>query len=390
MEPGKKNVPKHSQVASKLRRMIRTGRLAVGEALPTEHALCKQFGCSRGTVRKALDALVNEGLVRRRQGAGHFVARPNPGEREALIGLIVPNVLNAEVVRLTQLFTLEAGSRGYRLLLCVTLDETETEREFLHDVCRLKVAGVIKFPTMMLDVAEFERELERVPNSAHLRYVVVNDFWSESRQFNHVSFDEDRAIEMAVSHLVKLGHTQFGWLDGSGTPRTRALASVRRTLAKHKLELPDKHILLSIPYHVPPVDRLWPERGKGPTAIITPYEGMAVRLIEALSNRGLQVPGDVSVANLNGPPLYTTSYYDLTTAIPPHQDIVTKALDVLLADPADQVICQYLFRPDFHVGETTGTPRVKAALARPADAPDAPETSGAELTPNGGSTRRTR
>jgi GntR family transcriptional regulator len=48
--------------------------LGPDEALPPERDLAEEFSVSRITVRKALDGLVNEGLLTRRHGAGTFVA----------------------------------------------------------------------------------------------------------------------------------------------------------------------------------------------------------------------------------------------------------------------------------------------------------------------------
>ncbi len=45
-----------------------------GDKLPTEAALAERFGVNRHTVRHGLSALVKEGLVRTRRGAGVFVA----------------------------------------------------------------------------------------------------------------------------------------------------------------------------------------------------------------------------------------------------------------------------------------------------------------------------
>ncbi|WP_233549611.1 GntR family transcriptional regulator [Cellulomonas rhizosphaerae] len=48
--------------------------LKVGDAIPSERDLTKQFGLSRMTVRQAVDALVTEGVLVREQGRGTFVA----------------------------------------------------------------------------------------------------------------------------------------------------------------------------------------------------------------------------------------------------------------------------------------------------------------------------
>lgn len=62
------------QLATKLAEDIRHGKWSPGEALPAERVMCEQLKISRVTLRQALDALAEQGLVSRRQGAGTFVA----------------------------------------------------------------------------------------------------------------------------------------------------------------------------------------------------------------------------------------------------------------------------------------------------------------------------
>ncbi|MFA9429495.1 GntR family transcriptional regulator [Egicoccus sp. AB-alg2] len=50
--------------------------LAVGDALPAERTLAARLGVSRMTLRRAVDELVRDGRLVRRQGAGTFVAAP--------------------------------------------------------------------------------------------------------------------------------------------------------------------------------------------------------------------------------------------------------------------------------------------------------------------------
>lgn len=66
--------PLYLQLQAALRGAIDARTLKPLEALPPERDLATDFGVSRITVRKALDGLVAEGRLTRRQGAGTFVA----------------------------------------------------------------------------------------------------------------------------------------------------------------------------------------------------------------------------------------------------------------------------------------------------------------------------
>jgi DNA-binding GntR family transcriptional regulator len=63
----------YEQLARLLREEITTGRLQPGAALPSESTLQQQYGLARGTVRRAIDRLRQEGLVVARHGHGVYV-----------------------------------------------------------------------------------------------------------------------------------------------------------------------------------------------------------------------------------------------------------------------------------------------------------------------------
>lgn len=71
LKPGP--LPKYYQLTEILRKQILSGTWQPGDQLPTEDALAREHGLSRGTVRQAISILVHEGLVRREQGRGTFV-----------------------------------------------------------------------------------------------------------------------------------------------------------------------------------------------------------------------------------------------------------------------------------------------------------------------------
>jgi GntR family transcriptional regulator, hexuronate regulon transcriptional repressor len=69
------------QVFEQLAELIAKGEFPLGERLPAERDLARQLGVSRATVREAMIALELSGLVEVRVGAGIFVARAKPLER---------------------------------------------------------------------------------------------------------------------------------------------------------------------------------------------------------------------------------------------------------------------------------------------------------------------
>jgi GntR family transcriptional regulator len=66
--------PLYQQLQRAIREAIEKRLLAPDDALPAERQLATELAVSRITVRKAIDGLVEEGLLVRRQGSGNFVA----------------------------------------------------------------------------------------------------------------------------------------------------------------------------------------------------------------------------------------------------------------------------------------------------------------------------
>jgi GntR family transcriptional regulator len=84
------------QVRNGLARLIRERRFSVDDALPSERMLSEKLGISRVTARKAIGALVDEGLIVRRHGSGNYIAP----------------MLEQPLTRLTS-FTEELRQRGF-------------------------------------------------------------------------------------------------------------------------------------------------------------------------------------------------------------------------------------------------------------------------------------
>jgi GntR family transcriptional regulator len=88
--------PRYHQVYVTVRAWVHDGSSRAGEQLPTEPELCRIFGVSRITIRKAIAALEAEGWLERKQGRGTFACVP-AGDRA------LPLDLNAVVGQVSDL-----------------------------------------------------------------------------------------------------------------------------------------------------------------------------------------------------------------------------------------------------------------------------------------------
>ncbi len=70
-------LPLYQRLRDDLLQRIAEGEWSAGDAIPTEAELTQAYELATGTVRKAIDMLVTEGVLTRTQGKGTYVRRPD-------------------------------------------------------------------------------------------------------------------------------------------------------------------------------------------------------------------------------------------------------------------------------------------------------------------------
>ncbi len=74
---GDKDIPLYKRLYRTIARRIAEAEWRPGDVLPSEVDLARNYGVAPGTMRKAIDALADDGLIERRHGCGTFIRRPN-------------------------------------------------------------------------------------------------------------------------------------------------------------------------------------------------------------------------------------------------------------------------------------------------------------------------
>jgi len=71
-----RKIPQYRRLYELLRKQILTGVYEEGSLLPSENSLCAIHSMARPTVRHALDSLVKDGFIMKKQGKGSIVRKP--------------------------------------------------------------------------------------------------------------------------------------------------------------------------------------------------------------------------------------------------------------------------------------------------------------------------
>lgn len=73
--------PIYIQIHNDIKRAIEAGKWAVGDRIPSERELSRNFDVSRMTLRQAIQTLVDEGILERQVGSGTYVANKKVQEK---------------------------------------------------------------------------------------------------------------------------------------------------------------------------------------------------------------------------------------------------------------------------------------------------------------------
>lgn len=87
---------KYESISNEIRRRVKNGYYPTDQPIPDELSLTKEFGCSRMTMKRALDILVAEGLLYRKRGHGTFIIQSAANEDKI-------NVISEETLGLSNL-----------------------------------------------------------------------------------------------------------------------------------------------------------------------------------------------------------------------------------------------------------------------------------------------
>ena len=244
------------------------------------------------------------------------------------VGALVADIANPFFADLVRGLEDALWAQGYSLAICSTDYDPAKETAFLHLLLDKRMDGLI--------LASTASDSDEVPKLRRLGvpYVLLNRR-HVSEPSDYVGMANAAGTAAAVAHLADLGHRRIAFIRG---PARSSAAGER--LEGYRREMKRRFGRID-PALIAPGDYA-AEQGRAaverflalprpPTAIVAANDFMALGAMERLQERGLSVPGDVSVTGFDDIFVAALPWVGLTTVRPHSRELGARAAALLLS-----------------------------------------------------------
>ncbi len=314
--------------------MARKGGRKSGTVV-TIHDVAKHAGVSPMTVSRVINAEANvRDETRARVAASVKALRYSPNlaarslaSADAMhLGILYYNP-SASYLNEFLLGALEQSSLSGNQLVIEQCDRQEGEREAIQRLVKGGIDGVI-LPAPVCDSEESLKAAE----DADIPTVLVAS-GRPAPIFSAVSVNDFEAARAMTRHLLGLGHRRIGFINGhpNQTASGQRFRGFIEGMTEAGLSVGTDQVAqgyFTYRSGMEAAERLLD--GSDPTAIFASNDDMAAATMAVAHRRGMDVPGDISIAGFDDTPLATTVWPELTTVRQPIADMAREAVRLLV------------------------------------------------------------
>jgi len=307
-----------------------------GRSSPTIYNVASRAGVSTATVSRALNGTAKIAPATRQaidEAVRELGYRPNGLARSLrtkstqTIALLLPDITNPFFPRLVRGVQVAARRRGYLMLLASAEGDAAGEQDYLELFRANAVDGAL-----LVGVSIPSEQITRVVAEGFP--IVSLDRDIDCPDVPLVQVDNREGARTAVEHLLQLGHRRIAHIGGPhglNISRER-LAGYREALTSARIAV-DPALIVEGDYEetggAAAAARLL-DSGVHFTAVFAANDLTAIGAMDALHERGLQVPDDVSVVGFDDLRLAAYVSPGLTTVHQPAAEIGERAAGILI------------------------------------------------------------
>ncbi|MEW6549699.1 MAG: LacI family DNA-binding transcriptional regulator [Spirochaetota bacterium] len=256
-----------------------------------------------------------------------------------VIGMIVRDIAEAYFGEIAKGATERAMELGYLAFVCNTGRKPANEMQFHELLWKNRVRGILLVGGG-IDTPEYRQLLEQQMERCRRFDLRIFANAPQGIDIPTVSVDFIAMTEAITNHLVEKGHRSIGFITGDQIVTTSRdhVQGYRNALRKHRLEENERLIRFdSFSEHGGYVNCQALMEGKPrPTAIICGCDPIAVGVLHALHDKGLEVPRDVSLISIGDTPIAAHLRPALTCMRVPRYRLGARAVEKMLDPKADE------------------------------------------------------
>lgn len=256
------------------------------------------------------------------------IARGLATQRTGTLGLVVPDIANPFFSDLARGAEDKAYAAGYNIFLCNTKEDPQREMSTLESLAEKRVDGLLVCGSRLGD------DSLRAALSHHPIVVLINRQLPDCDLAGTVCVDEVAGGRLATEHLLQSGHRAVGFLAGPPASHSGRLRAVGYRAALDAAGLSyHKHWERCCPSNVSggrEIARGLLTEQAELTALFCYNDLVAVGALQACTDLGRDVPGDVAIVGFDDIFLAALVTPPLTTCRTPRYDLGIQAMEVLL------------------------------------------------------------
>ncbi|MFT8987468.1 MAG: LacI family DNA-binding transcriptional regulator [Bifidobacterium psychraerophilum] len=221
-----------------------------------------------------------------------------------------------------------AWKQGYVLLIVNTEGNEDIERQAIRMFLEYKVHGIL-YSTW------YHHEITLPQSLKDMNTVLVNCY-SDTENLISVVPDEFNGGRTAAKMLLERGHRRVAFINTTveSPARTGRLAGYRRALAEQGIAEDPSLIVDAEPTQEGGRAVAEVIRASGATGVCCHNDRVAMGLYDALRNRGIMVPSDISVVGFDDQEVIAAHMLPpLSTVALPHYELGASGVDAVLAPP---------------------------------------------------------
>ncbi|WP_175953684.1 LacI family DNA-binding transcriptional regulator [Schaalia sp. Marseille-Q2122] len=298
---------------------------------------------TRHRVLTAIDRLGYERPASERSGAA------------MLIGIITPELINPIFATYAHAIQSEVARADALPVICSQTPGATSEGDHVEKLLDQGVSGIIFLSGRHADYRGDLSRYQRLHDKG-IPFVTINGARDEVPAPDF-STGDGMGIEAAVHHLRELGHTRIALLTGQThmVPAARKVEAFRHVM---KQLFGEVHPVIVETFYTYEAAATATEDliNQGVTAIVTGSDLQALGAIRTIKNRGLDVPGDISVVGFDDSMLMAHLDPPLTTVRQPVAAITNAAVQALFAQLHNSTVHRgaFIYTPDLIVRASTG------------------------------------